>query len=147
MATSSTATSKDTVRSALQAAQAAADAVIAAAKAGAYTMIAAGEQAINDVRTQLHTLMDQVGALWGADGNATVRALRDLGARLLDLRALITDTDATATEVLTRNGNLISLAVTWYGDFSRWTEIAALNPHLPHAGRIVAGTSVVRRVR
>lgn len=135
------------MRAAITAAIAEANTVIAAAKAGAYTTVAEGEQAINSVRAQLHTLITQVCTYWGADGNATVRELRALGARLLDLRGLIKDTNATVTEVLTRTSSLISLAVEWHGDYTRWTEIAALNPRLPHPGRIVAGTLVVRRVR
>lgn len=147
MATASTTSSRAACKEALATALASAARVIATAKAGGYTTIASGETAINGVRAQLHNLIPEICSLWGADGNASVRALRALGGSLLDLRALLTDTDATIIETLAVETSLIRLATTWYGDFSRYTELADLNPHLPTPGRIPAGTEIVRRAQ
>lgn len=125
----------------------AADAVVTSATAGEYTSIAAGEAAINDVRASIASALASVDTVWGVDG-ATVRLwLMTLAAALLDLRARLSDALATTTIVTDRPTSAVLVAVAQYGDFTRWTEIADLNPHVVDPSTIRAGTPLVIRVQ
>lgn len=136
------AANRATLRAEVTALLATADGVIAAASADAYASPAAFEAAANEVREQIADLVPRLAAEWGVDSTTLVRALRTLAARLLDLRAAVSDELATLTIVVPRATSLAQLAARRYGDVSRWAELAALNPHIRHPGFIAAGTEV-----
>lgn len=101
------------------------------------------ETEANDIRLRIKTAIGEVYALWGVRGEPVAVQLRSLAARLVDLRAAVSD--ATRTYVLTvpRPVSLLELAVELYDDWTRWTELAALNRGLAHPGGIEAGAQVV----
>ena len=131
-----------TLKAALSACLTDADGVVAAVKAGSYASASAYEADANGIRARIAALIAGVDAEWGLDGNPTIRALRGLANRLLDLREGVAEDTATLVLTLARDTNLISLAVERYADMDRWTELAELNPHLRHPGFIKAGTEV-----
>ena len=122
-------------------------ALAARATSTGFGSTAEAEASINSVRAELAELLPLVDAEWGVDAIPALRAGRALAARLLDLRAQVADTTETLTETLSRDADLITLAVGWYGDAVRWTELLDLNPNLATPARIAAGASVVRRAR
>lgn len=140
-------TAAETLRAEIAAAIVDADAVIATAKAGGYATVVEVDAAVMAVRGTLAPLLSRVSVEWGVDGQPLHAALRHLAARLLDLRSAVSDATTTVDEELDRPASLVELAVKHYRDFSRWTELAALNPNLAHPGIIPAGTTVVRLAR
>lgn len=120
-----------------------AEALIEAVDDGTISSAALYEGAANPVRTQIAELIPLVSAEWGVDSYPTIRALKTLAAALVDLRSAVVDATATLTVTVDRETSLIELAVERYQDFSRWTELAELNPDLPHPGSISPGTAVV----
>ncbi len=121
-----------------------ADVVIAAAKDGEYSSTLEAEAAIGAVRTTIHGLLTEISTTWGPKGNPLLVQLRTLAALLLDLRELVDDAGATVEVTLAREASLIELAVEWYSDWERWTELADLNRRLSKPARIPAGTILVR---
>lgn len=117
--------------------------VATAAAEGEFTSVLEYEAAANGIRARITLLAPQASAEWGARAEPVLRRLRELAARLLDLRAAVADATATLEITVTRTTSLIELAVERYQDFSRWTELAELNRHLEHPGFIRPGTSVV----
>lgn len=132
------------LRAAIQAALDAASAIVTAVDAGEVATAQDFETAVGDVRESLAELIPLVDAEWGADSIATVLALQAVGARLLDLRVLITDGRDQLVESVQRLASWPELAVSWYADVDRWTELAGLNRAVPHPGFIRPGTQVVR---
>lgn len=141
------ATTRATLRAAIAVAIADATTVLGTAQADGWLGVKDAESDINQVRAALSALLPQISTEWGVDGYPLHAALRQLAARLLDLRAAVTDVETTVVEQLDRPTSLIELAVRHYGDYTRWTDISALNPNLRHPGDIRPGTSVVRHAR
>lgn len=138
---------KSDMKASLRDAISAADQIISKVSLGSYKTVALLEADIAAVRTTIQALLPQVSSLWGIEGNPTIVAFRELAARLLDLRPLVDDALATITLTTTRETSLIELAVERYGDWSRWTDLSALNPQFRDPSRVLAGTQVVCHVR
>jgi len=132
------------LRASVAAAIAASAAVGTSAAAGEYSSVLELEAAVASCRTDIHALLEDVTTVWGLEANPLLVALRELAARLLDLRELVDDAGATVEEVLDRELSLVELAVLRYDDWTRWTEIADLNRALSTPARIPAGITVVR---
>lgn len=134
---------KTTLKTAILAVITDAETIIALVEDGTVTRADAYESKANAVREDIADLLPQISATWGVDGWPACRALRGLAARLLDLREAVTNDAVTVDVTVDHTTSLIELAVARYRDFSRWTDLAALNPDLPHPGFIRPGTTVV----
>lgn len=112
-----------------------------------YASTAPFEADVNEWRTSLAALLDEVDSTWGAAGWTLRAALEGVGVRLIDMRASVVGDEEVIVVETDRESSLMELALGWYGDLERWLELAALNPLLPAPHAIPAGTEVARRVR
>ena len=124
-----------------------AGATIDKAAAGGFSSSQEYEREANDIRRDIAALIGELDTLWGVQAWPAVSALRALAARFVDLHRAIADTTATVEVVADRETSFVELAVSLYGDGSRWTELAPLNPGIRHPGFIAPGTTVVARAR
>ncbi len=122
----------------------AAAAIGVAAEAGEYSSVLELEAAVGAARTTIDGLLADISTVWGVEANPLLVALRELAARLLDLRELVDDAGATVEETLDRESSFVELAILRYGDWERWTELADLNRQVATPARIPAGTTLVR---
>lgn len=135
------------LKAAVAAVIAAATVIINKAQDDGYATAREYEADANAVRTDIAALLPQLNTEWGAQAWPTVSALRELAARLEDLRAAISEARATVEVSVERWTSLLELAVDRYGDASRWPELVALNRDLRHPGFIAPGTTVVMHAR
>lgn len=118
--------------------------ISASATAGEYSSLATLEADINAVRSTISELLPLVSSTWGVPGTPLQTQLRALAASLLDLRHLVDEAAQIVSETTDRESSLIELAVRWYQDWTRWTELADLNRGLRAPSAIPAGTTLVR---
>lgn len=123
-----------------------AQAITAAVAANEYR-IPAYEADVNALRTAMATWIEAAELEWGARAVPAISALRTLGVALLDLRSQVQPGDEDIEQVIDREISLLELAHQWYGDASRWTELAARNTGLRHPGFVPPGTTLVRHAR
>lgn len=124
-------------------------AVSAASAAEEYATKQQAEAAIGLARTAIQAAIDATRLEYGILAFPTVKALRELAARLLDLDRALAEELQTLDYTLISERSLLDLALQLYGSSSepdiidRVRSLHALNPQLAHPLRLSAGSTVV----
>lgn len=94
------------------------------------------------VRGLAQAAMDAARDELGDDAWLTIRTLRAVAARVLDLPIVAAEVPALISRVTTAEASVWELARSWYGDGRRAEEITQLN-RLPWPLRVPAGTELL----